>query len=35
VLADGRGTLRGVYDGTQPFEIDHLIDDVRLLLAGS
>ena len=33
VLVDRRGKLRGVYDGTQPFEIDHVIDDVRALLA--
>lgn len=33
VLVDRRGKLRGVYDGTQPFEIDHVIDDARALLA--
>lgn len=33
VLVDRQGKLRGVYDGTQPFEIDHVIDDARMLLA--
>lgn len=32
VLVDGAGRLRGVYDGTQPFEIDHLIEDARTLV---
>jgi len=31
VLVDAEGRLRGVYDGTQPFEIDHLIEDARTL----
>ncbi len=31
VLVDGLGRLRGVYNGTQPFEIEHLIDDARAL----
>jgi protein SCO1/2 len=31
VLVDRQGKLRGVYDGTQPFEIDHLIEDARTL----
>ena len=31
VLVDRQGRLRGVYDGTQPFEIDHLIEDARTL----
>ena len=31
VLVDRAGKLRGVYDGTQPFEIDHLIEDARTL----
>lgn len=34
VLVDGKGRLRGVYNGTQPFEIDHLIADARALSAG-
>ena len=34
VLVDREGKLRGVYDGTQPFEIDHLIDDARSLAHG-
>ena len=33
VLVDRQGKLRGVYDGTQPFEIEHVIDDARWLLA--
>jgi protein SCO1/2 len=32
VLVDRQGHLRGVYDGTQPFEIDHLIEDARTLV---
>ena len=35
VLVDRRGRLRGVYDGTQPFEIDHLIEDARTLSHGA
>jgi len=35
VLVDRRGKLRGVYDGTQPFEIDHLIEDARTLADGT
>jgi protein SCO1/2 len=31
VLVDGAGRLRGVYDGMQPFEIDHLIEDANAL----
>lgn len=31
LLVDGRGRLRGVYDGTQPFDIDRLIGDVNTL----
>ena len=31
LLVDGHGRLRGVYNGTLPFDIDHIIDDVRRL----
>jgi protein SCO1/2 len=33
VLVDRQGQLRGVYNGTQPFEIDHLIEDAQTLLS--
>jgi protein SCO1/2 len=33
VLVDREGRLRGVYNGTQPFDIDHLIADARTLTA--
>ena len=32
VLVDGQGRLRGVYNGTQPFDLDHLVEDARALL---
>jgi protein SCO1/2 len=32
VLVDGQGRLRGVYNGTQPFDLDHLVADVTQLL---
>jgi protein SCO1/2 len=32
VLVDATGRLRGVYDGTLAAEVDHLIDDARVLL---
>jgi protein SCO1/2 len=35
ILVDRQGRLRGVYDGSQPFEIDHLIEDARTLAGGS
>lgn len=35
LLVDRRGRLRGVYNGTQPFEIDHLIEDARTLSHGA
>lgn len=31
-LVDGNGHLRGVYNGTQPSEIDHAIEDIARLL---
>jgi protein SCO1/2 len=31
LLVDGQGRLRGVYNGTLPFDIDHIIEDVRRL----
>jgi protein SCO1/2 len=34
LLVDGAGRLRGVYNGTQAHEIDHLIDDLRSLKLG-
>lgn len=33
LLVDGTGRLRGVYNGTQPHDIDLLIDDVQTLSA--
>jgi protein SCO1/2 len=35
LLVDGAGRLRGVYDGTLPFEIDRLIADAKTLASGS
>jgi protein SCO1/2 len=32
VLVDGDGRLRGVYNGSQRFDLDHLVDDAILLL---
>jgi protein SCO1/2 len=32
VLVDTRGRLRGVYNGTQPFDIDHAVADAEALL---
>lgn len=34
VLVDATGRLRGVYDGTQSADVDHLIEDAGVLLAG-
>lgn len=31
LLVDGQGRLRGVYNGTVPFDIERLIGDIRLL----
>ena len=31
VLVDGRGHIRGVYDGSLPFEVTQLIEDIRTL----
>jgi protein SCO1/2 len=31
LLVDGQRRLRGVYDGTQRFEIEHLLEDIRRL----
>ena len=31
VLVDGDGRLRGVYNGTQPFDVERLIADIRVL----
>ena len=33
VLVDGEGRLRGVYNGTQKFDIEHLIGDIKVLLS--
>ena len=33
VLVDRQEQLRGVYNGTQPFEIDYLIEDAQTLLS--
>ena len=33
VLVDGKRRLRGVYNGTQPHDVDQLIDDLRRLTA--
>lgn len=33
VLVDPEGRLRGVYNGTLPSDVDHLIDDARALVA--
>lgn len=33
VLVDGKGQLRGFYDGTNPKEVDVLIEDIALLQA--
>ena len=33
LLVDGGGRLRGVYNGTQPFEIDQLVSDIARLRA--
>lgn len=35
LLVDGDGHLRGVYNGTQPFAVDQLIADLRVLTAAS
>lgn len=35
LLVDGGGRIRGVYNGTQPFEVQKLIEDVRLLATTS
>ncbi len=35
VLVDGAGRIRGVYNGTQPSDVDHLIEDAGQLLAAS
>jgi hypothetical protein len=32
-LVDGRGYLRGLYDGTNPQETTRLLEDLQLLLA--
>jgi protein SCO1 len=32
VLVDGVGKVRGVYNGSQRFDVEHLIDDARKLL---
>jgi protein SCO1/2 len=32
VLVDGAGKLRGVYNGTQPADIEHLVTDAKVLL---
>jgi len=32
VLVDGSGRIRGVYNGTQPFEMTHLTSDIKSLL---
>jgi len=34
-LVDGTGRLRGIYNGTQPAEIDHAIEDIGRLLGAS
>jgi protein SCO1/2 len=34
VLVDRNGQLRGIYNGTQPAELDHLVADAQILLAG-
>jgi protein SCO1 len=33
ILVDASGQIRGVYNGTQPFDVEHLMQDVRVLLA--
>ena len=32
VLIDTEGRIRGVYNGTQPFEIQKLLEDLRALM---
>jgi protein SCO1/2 len=32
ILVDAKGQLRGIYDGTLPSDVDHAIDDAKLLL---
>ena len=31
-LVDGDGRIRGLYNGTQAFDLDHLVEDARQLL---
>jgi protein SCO1/2 len=35
LLVDAEGHIRGVYNGTQPFEVQKLVEDVQTLLATS